>query len=163
MPEMFQEQHFVNATSHRTRKFNPQKLFLTLSELVCSTNNIGYSTAILKALDKDMPLTEMPCKSALCQYRQLISSEFFKDFFWDINERSNYLRKIWNGLYIYAIDGIQLTLPRAEDIVMAGYSGRKVSKYRESYMPKMFATAAYDVLNDTIKDLRENPTLNEHR
>lgn len=67
----------------------------------------------------------------------------------------------WNGLYVYAIDGIQLTLPMAGDIVAAGYNGRKVSKYRESYMPKMFMTHAYDVINGVSKDLREGPTLNE--
>ncbi len=109
-----------------------------------------------------MPLEELPSKSALCQYRQKISSNFFKDFFWDLSERSDRLRKTWNGLYVYAIDGIQLTLPRSENIMEAGYSGRKVSKYRESYMPKMFMTMALDVINGLVKDVRENPTLNEH-
>lgn len=161
LPSIFQEQHFVNATLHRSRKFNPKNLFLTLGELVCSTNNNGYSTAILNSLSKELPLKDLPSKSALCQYRQQISSEFFKDFFWDLNERSQALKKTWNGLYVYAVDGIQLTLPRSEDIIEVGYSGRKVSKYRESYMPKMFATMAYDVINGTVRDIRENPTLNE--
>ena len=161
LPSIFQEQHFINATLHRSRKFNPQNLFLTLSELVCSTNNNGYTTAIINALSKDMLLEDLPSKSALSQYRQQISYEFFKDFFWDINERSQRHRKTWNGLYVYAVDGIQLTLPRSKDIIDAGFSGRKVSKYRESYMPKMFATMAYDVLSGTVKDIRENPTLNE--
>jgi hypothetical protein len=161
LPSAFQEQHFINATLHRNRKFNPKNLFLTLSELVCSTNNNGYSIAILNALSKEMSFEDLPSKSALCQYRQQISSEFFKDFFWDLNERSQGKRKTWNGLYVYAVDGIQLTLPRSEDIIKAGFSGRKVSKYRESYMPKMFATMAYDVISGTVKDVRENPTLNE--
>jgi len=161
LPSTFQAQHFIETTCHRNRKFNPQNLFLTLSELVCSTNNNGYSTAILKALSKSMPVEDLPSKSALSQYRQQISFEFFKDFFWDINERSQKFRRTWNGLYLYAVDGIQLTLPRSHDIIEAGYSGRKVSKYRESYMPKMFVTAAYDVLSGTVKDIRENPTLNE--
>lgn len=62
---------------------------------------------------------------------------------------------------MYAVDGIQFTLPRSEDIISNDYSGRKVSKYRESYMPKMFAVGALDVLNGTVKDFREHPTLNE--
>ena len=78
-----------------------------------------------------------------------------------MNEGTQRLRRTWNGLYIYAVDGIQFTLPRSEDIVDAGYSGRKVSKYRESYMPKMFSTMAYDVLNGLVRDVRENPTLDE--
>lgn len=162
LPKVFQAQHFVDASLHRNRKFNPQNLFITLSELVCSTNNNGYSTAILNALSSEMPIEDLPHKSALSQYRKKISSEFFKDFFWDLNERSQRLRKTWNGLYVYAVDGIQMTLPRSEDIENAGYSGRKVSKYRESYMPKMFMTMAYDVLSGLVKDVRENPTLNEN-
>ncbi len=61
---------------------------------------------------------------------------------------------------MYAVDGIQLTLPRS-DIIEAGHSGRKVSKYLESYMPKMFSSMTYDILNWTVKDIRKNPTLNE--
>jgi hypothetical protein len=37
----------------------------------------------------------------------------------------------------------------------------KISKYRESYMPKMFATAVFDVINGLVKNIRENPTLDE--
>ena len=108
-----------------------------------------------------MGIEELPSKSALSQYRQKISSEFFKDFFLDLGERSEKMRKTWNGLFIYATDGLQLTLPRSNDIVEGGYNGRKVSKYRESYMPKMFMTMAYDVINGTVKDLRESGKFSE--
>ena len=156
LPSTFQQVHLNDASLlKRARKFTPTNLFLTLSELVCSTNNNGYTTAILKALSKEFGITELPSKSALSQYRQTISSEFFLDFMRDVNERSQNKRRTWKGLYVYAIDGISLTLPRSEDIMKAGYSGRKVSKYRESYMPKMFMTMSYDVINGTVKDLRE--------
>ena len=162
LPEKYQENHFTDAKqTRRSRKFTPQNLFLTLSELVCGTNNNGYSIAIMNALSNEFDVSDLPHKSALSQYRQQISYEFFKDFFWDINERSNKLRKTWNGLYVYAVDGIQLTLPKSKDIVAAGHSGRRVTKYLESYMPKMFSTMAFDVLNGVVKDVRENPTLNE--
>ena len=128
---------------------------------MCGTNGHGYSIAIMNALSNVFSVNDLPHKSALSQYRKQISFEFFKDFFLDINERSNKLRKTWNGLYVYAMDGLQLTLPRSQDIIDAGYSGRKVTKYLESYMPKMFSTMTYDILNGTVKDIRENPTLNE--
>jgi len=70
-------------------------------------------------------------------------------------------QKTWNGLHVYAIDGIELILTKSKNILDAGYSGRKISKYRESYFPKMFTTVTYDVLTGIVKDLRENPTLNE--
>lgn len=132
-----------------------------MSELVCSTNNEGYSIAIMKALASEFAVADLPCKSALSQYRQKINFQFFRDFFLHLNTQSNRLRRTWNGLYVYAVDGLQLTLPRSEDIVDAGYSGRKVSKYRESYMPKMFSTMCYDVLNGVVKDAREHSTLDE--
>ena len=109
-----------------------------------------------------MDIEDLPSKSALCQYRQKISSEFFRDLFLDVNERAQSKRRTWNGLYVYAVDGIQLTLPYSDDIVQSDYSGRKVSKYRESYMPKMFMTMAYDAINGLVKDIREGPLLNEH-
>ena len=162
LPDKFQQNHFIDANhKQRSRKFSPQNLFLTLSELVCGTNNDGYCIAILNALSNDFRAKDLPHKSALSQYRQNISFEFFKDFLLDINERSNKLRRTWEGLFVYGVDGIQLTLPRSDDIIAADYSGRKVSKYRESYMPKMFSTMLYDILNGTVKDVRENPTLDE--
>jgi hypothetical protein len=93
--------------------------------------------------------------------RARVSFNFFKDLCEQDFEKIERYRKTWNGLYVYGTDGIQLTLPRTDDVVEAGYSGRKVSKYRESYMPKMFMTGALDVINGVIKDLREHPTLNE--
>jgi hypothetical protein len=93
--------------------------------------------------------------------RARVSFKFFQDLFIDLGNKRTPQRKTWKGLYVYATDGLQLTLPRTDDIIDAGYSGRKVSKYRESYMPKMFMTAALDVINGVVKDLREHPTLNE--
>ena len=62
---------------------------------------------------------------------------------------------------IYACDGWQVHLPRTDDIVNAGYSGRAVSKYRESYYPRMYLVHAYDVLSGVTKDVREAPYLDE--
>ena len=42
-----------------------------------------------------------------------------------------------------------------------GYSGRKVSTYRESYYPKGFLTHAYDVLSGMTQDFTFGPRLNE--
>lgn len=134
---------------------------MTLCELVTGTNNNGYSTAILNALSKVYKVKDLPVKSALSQIRSRISFKFFKDTFTEQNQKSDHQRRQWQGLYVYGVDGIQLTLPHGTDIINAGYSGRKISKYRESYMPKMFATAVFDVINGLVKDIRENPTLDE--
>lgn len=159
----FQEKYLIGSKASRSRIFHPKNLFLTISELVIGTNNNGYTTAILRALSKTLKVAELPVKSALSQMRARISFTFFRDLFDQLNEKINLKRKRWEGLYVYAIDGIQLTLPRSANIIDAGYSGRKVSKYRESYMPKMFLTAACDVINGFVKDVCESPLLNEIR
>lgn len=157
----FQAKYLIGKKKTRSRIFTPKNLFLTLSELVSGANKNGYTAAILHSLGQVIKFSDLPVKSALSQIRSRISFKFFKDKFIEQNERSKAKLKTWNGLHVYAIDGIQLTLPFTDSIIKAGYSGRKVSKYRESYMPKMFVTAAYDVISGTIKDARENPTLNE--
>jgi hypothetical protein len=159
----FQEKYLIGSKASRSRIFHPQNLFLTVCELVTGTNNNGYSTAILNALSKLYEVAELPVKSALTQMRSRISFRFFEDQFIELNKKIDRQRKTWEGLYLYAIDGIQLTLPYSRDIVDGGYSGRKVSKYRESYMPKMFLTAALDVINGVVKDVREYPLLDEVR
>lgn len=63
-------------------------------------------------------------------------------------------RRTYKGLHIYAIDGLQMTLPRTQDVIDAGFTGRAVSKYRESYLPRMYLTHVYDVLSRVSKDLR---------
>lgn len=130
-------------------------------ELVSGTNNNGYTAAILNSLGQLFDFKNLPVKSALSQMRARISYIFFKDKFYEQNEQTKTKVKTWNGLRMYAIDGIQLVLPRTPDVIAANYSGRKVSKYRESYMPKMFVTAAYDVISGIVKDVRESATLNE--
>ena len=160
-PSHFQEKYLNGKKKTRSRIFSPQNLFLTLAELVSGTNNNGYTTAILNSLGQVMKFTKLPVKSALSQIRARISYQFFQDKFYEQNDLSKLKLKTWNGLHVYAIDGIQLTLPRTDDIIKADYSGRKVSKYRESYMPKMFLTASYDVISGVMKDVRENATLNE--
>jgi len=141
--------------------FTPKNLFLTLCSLVSSTNENGYDTAILNALASEIGNVKLPGRSALSQFRKRIDYNFFKDEVETLNKKSVSKRKMWRGLYLYAIDGIQLTLPRTKDIIAENYSGRKVSKYRESYMPKMFAVGAVDVINGIVKEFREHPTLNE--
>lgn len=105
---------------------------------------------------------ELPTRSALSQFRNRIDFKFFRDKVYDLNEEGASKRKTWKSRLLYACDGIQFTLPRSVDILANEYSGRKVTKYRESYMPKMFAVGIVDVLSGMVKDFREHPTLNEH-
>ena len=67
----------------------------------------------------------------------------------------------FTGLRIFAIDGQQIQLQRTKDIVKQGYNGRPVGHYKETYLPRGFLVAAYDVINGICAGLTFNPTLNE--
>jgi hypothetical protein len=142
----------------RHRKFSPLLFFHTIIELISGTNNEGYHHALIKAFIRP---SLSPCKAALSKIRARISFEFFKDILVKLLSDYEPKRLTFHGMKIYACDGWQVHLPRTDDIVNAGYSGRAVSKYRESYYPRMYLVHAYDVLSGVTKDLREAPYLDE--
>lgn len=144
--------------SQRQRKFSPLLFFHTVIELISGTNKEGYHHALIKAFIRP---SLCPCKSALARIRMRISFGFFKDILAKLLFDFESKRLTFHGLKIYATDGWQIHLPRTDDIIKAGYSGRAVSKYRESYTPRMYLVHAYDVLSGVTKDLREAPYLDE--
>jgi hypothetical protein len=104
---------------------------------------------------------DMPVKSALSQIRKRIHFTFFEELFKELLQSFESKRSTLNGLRIYAVDGVQLLLPRTADLVKHGFSGRAVSKYRDTYYPRIYLTHAYDVLSGVTKDLRYHSVLNE--
>jgi len=106
-------------------------------------------------------VSEMPVKSALSQMRKRIHFTFFEDLFRELIESVESRRSCLHGLRIYAIDGVQLLLPRTPELIRRGFSGCAVSKYRDTYYPRMYLTHAYDVLSGITKDLRYHSRLNE--
>lgn len=103
----------------------------------------------------------MPVKSALSQIRKRIHFTFFEELFKELLQSVENKRNMLNGLRIYAIDGVQLLVPRTPELIRAGFSGRAVSKYRDTYYPRMYLTHAYDVLSGVTKDLRYHSVLDE--
>jgi hypothetical protein len=95
--------------------------------------------------------------------RAKISYRFFKDLFEKLVYQTDKHRKTWLGLRIYAIDGQMLILPRSKEILAAGFTGRAVSKYRESHYPRGFLTHCYDVITGVSRDLRFTNRLNEQQ
>jgi len=130
---------------------------------VGSGNNEGYYHAILKALERDLGIANIPTKGALAQIRKKVSYKFFQDILTELIENFEPQRQIFHGLKIYAIDGQQIILPRTPDLVEEGFTGRAIGRYRESYLPRGYLTHAYDVLSPSTKDLRFSPSLNEQR
>ena len=67
------------------------------------------------------------------------------------------MRFTYQGLRIYAVDGLELHLPRTPDLKKHGYRGRAVSHYLDSYQLRMYLCHAYDVLSGVTKELRFSP------
>lgn len=102
-----------------------------------------------------------PHRSALSRMRKRISYLFFADQLTKLLSKFESARAEYLGLRIYAIDGQMITLPKSKEIMAAGYSGRAIGKYYESYYPKGFLTHAYDVLSGVTKGFVFGPRLNE--
>ena len=69
---------------------------------------------------------------------------------------------MFRGKRIYAMDGFEMALPRSEDILAHDYQGRWVSEHRQQYYPTMFTVFCYDVLSETVQDIRYSPAQGEH-
>lgn len=158
LAEKFQPEDFIQSKLRRRRDFTPRSLLLTMIQLVGSMNKEGYDHALTKVFGFD----KAPRKGALSAFRNQISFKFFEKIFSGVVEQFDGHRPNFNGLIIYAVDGWQFRLPRTDDIVRAGYTGRAISGYRESYMPKGFITHAYEVLSETTKAFALNTSQTEH-
>jgi len=132
-------------------------------ELVGSSNRDGYWQALSAAFEMKDSVSKAPAKSALCKQRKRISYRFFRDPFLKMLRDFDQSRVTYRGLRVYGIDGFQLHLPRTKDIVDHGFTGRSVSKYRESYTPRMYLTHAFDVLSGVTKDIRYSNRLHEQQ
>lgn len=120
--------------------------------LVAGKNKEGYLCTLLRTFRSHGAV--VPSKSAFSQFRKRISWKFFRDLNFTFlvrvaNERSKY-----HGFYLYAVDGFETEIPRSEDILAAGYSGRSTTlKSRQTYYPRMYMVHAFDVINGITKDL----------
>jgi hypothetical protein len=117
----------------------------------------------MKVWSGKLGLENMPRKSSLSKMRARVSYHFFKDQFEKLIKKADPQRATLLGLKIYAADGQMLTLPKSKEIAEAGFSGRAVSKYRESHYPKGFLTHLYDVVTGVTKDFRLTNRLHEQQ
>lgn len=157
LPEKFQSENFLEHNQRRKRCFTPRSLLLTMIQLVGSMNKEGYDHALIKVFGVE----NAPRKGAFSWFRNQISYKFFENLFSKTIRNFDKHRPTFKGLVLYAVDGWQFTLPRSVDIVKAGYTGRKTSKHRESYMPKAFMTHAVEVLSETTKSFAINTSQTE--
>ena len=115
-------------------------------------NSEGYFHALEHVFEGE-PVAP-PTPSALSQIRKRISYRFFRDAFQDSAEQCNDVARTFRGKRIYAMDGFELKLPRTADVLENGYQGRWISDYRQQYYPTMYTVFCFDVLSETVRDVR---------
>lgn len=142
----------------RTRVFTPQNFFASVIQLVAGRNNEGYISALVRAFEGT---SVIPVKSSLSKFRKKISYKFFVSAVSEL--LSSFKRPTFRGMHIYAIDGKKAYIPRSAGLERAGFQGRVLSDYRESYKLVMHLTHAYDVLSGTTKELIAGPVNNEQK
>lgn len=111
----------------------------------------------MHALIAAFSVKSAPTKGSLSKVRKKISYKFFKDIFEKLISDFDELRITYQGLKIFAVDGLEVHLPRTADIKKHGYRGRAVSGYLDTYGLRMYLCHAYDVLSGVTKDLRFSP------
>lgn len=141
--------------------FSPRLFFETMIELIAGKNREGYTATLLEVFRRHEKV--LPSKAAFSLFRKRISFRFFRDIlFSHLMEHDKYRQK-YQGFYVYAIDGFETEIPRSEDILKAGYSGRSLGSIRQTYYPRMYLGHCYDVINGLTKDLVVSKTNEELR
>jgi IS4 transposase len=156
--QKFQDKYWIGRGKQYRGKFSPKNLFLTLVQLVGSTNWDGYLNALLETFGST---SKMPSKGTLSKVRAKVSFNFFATEFYNLIEKFDSKRWTFKGMRVYGIDGCQWNLPRTNDIIKNLYTGKAIGKYRSGYCPKMYVTHAWDVLTGVTKDVRYAPYLDE--
>jgi hypothetical protein len=136
----------------------PEKFFRLIVRLVSGKNSEGYLHALDEVFDE---APDAPTKGALSQMRKKISFRFFRDCFVGSVSQGNEVARTFRGKRIYGMDGFEMNLPRTEDVLNHHYQGRWVSEHRQQYYPTMFTVFCYDVLSETVKDIRFSPAQGE--
>jgi hypothetical protein len=76
--DKFNPKHLIGSSETRTRKFTPQKLFLSILNLVSGAKGEGYFHALSRTWDLDGDLKDMPVKGALTKKRERVAVGFSK-------------------------------------------------------------------------------------
>lgn len=124
--------------------------FESVIRLISGGNSEGYWHALISTFS----VKSAPGKGSLSKIRHKISYEFFKDICFKLLLDFDRFRVTYHGLTIFAVDGLELHLPRTKDLKKHGYRGRAVTRYSDTYGLRMYLCHAYDVLSGVTKDLR---------
>jgi hypothetical protein len=119
--------------------------------LVAGKNKEGYLSTLLKTFR--LHELVVPSKMAFCKIRKRVSWKFFHDLTFLFLNKVSDERSKYHGFYVYATDGFETEIPRSNDILKAGFSGRSLGSIRQTYYPRMYMVHSWDVINGITKDI----------
>lgn len=161
IPTPFQSKFATDPERAFRRGKITRSVFLeTMVNLVVGTNLSGMAIALMNVFavsQKQLPVWA----SSFCRARKRVHLSWFMELFQSLLVHCEKEFATFDGLRVFAIDGQQMQLQRTKDIVKQGYNGRCVGPYKETYLPRGFLVAVYDVINGVCAGLTFNPTLNE--
>jgi hypothetical protein len=151
LPEKIQTKYLLKNKKTRTRLFTPRLFFESLICLVAGKNKEGYISTLLRTFRQHGSV--VPSSAAFCKIRKRVSWKFFHDLLFLFLNKVRDDRGKYHGFYVYATDGFETEIPRSNDVLKAGYSGRSLGSIRQTYYPRMYMVHTWDVINGITKDI----------
>ena len=105
--------------------------------------------------------TTPPTKSSLSEYRQKISSEFFKNIYDQFVETFKCRMDRYKGYHIVGVDGDEFDILPSKDLLKHGYRGYPLKDGQETHYLKMYTVRCVDLLSSVVIDFRESHANNE--
>jgi len=125
--------------------------FESMIQLVAGKNKEGYLSTLLEVFRQHK--LSVPSKAAFCKFRKRVSWTFFRDLTFLFLNRIKDERNKFHGFYVYATDGFETEIPRSENVLKAGFSGRSTGTVRQTYYPRLYMVHTWDVVNGITRDI----------
>lgn len=151
LPEKIQAKYLIGSKISRLRCFTPRLFFESMMTLVGGKNKEGYLSTLLQTFRSHE--LSVPSKAAFCKFRKRVSWRFFRDLTFLFLNRVKDERTKYHGFHVYATDGFETEIPRSEDVLKAGFSGRSTGSLRQTYYPRLYMIHTWDVINGLTKDI----------
>lgn len=149
-----------NFIKRRNRVFTPIVFFCSIIKLVSTDSLDGIQILLDDLFSNDLGVVP-PSDSALSQFRNTVSYNFFKDIFINaVNSLRNYIPK-YKGFRFFGLDGDQYHLPRSKDVLNNNYNGYPLSDGKETYSPVMYTVTATELMTGAPVDFYYSITNNE--
>jgi hypothetical protein len=149
----------------RKRVLSTQLLVAIILKLVQSKNRQGYNSTLIQFWEAcaekniDLPQVNSISSSSLCQARQKLSEEIFKELNQELinHWQNNQDLPTWNNHRLFAVDGSRVNVPR--ELINEGY--KLYAQERGGYYPQGLMSCLYNLQEKVVYDFSFVTHMNE--